>query len=299
MGKNEYRTYEIVENEENLPYTIYVHTQEKMRQDGHVDEQGNLVVPKLLEHWHKELEINYVLDGTCVYSVNGEKITVTAGEMIVINSEDIHSVEVDFDSIQKNVFGFTLLLQEDFLKSMVPDLDQCIFVNEIVSDSGKAKEILMEIYGHFTQQRTKYEKILIQGLIHCLIYEFCAAGGKKEKSIVPINSQKNVERLRGVMQYVKQHYTEPVTQEETAARFYFSRGYFAKFFKHYTGMTFKEYVTRYRLEKAMELLKTDELNVTEIAMYAGFSDVRRFILACKKYYGITPCQYKKKITQSR
>ena len=57
-------------------------------------------------------------------------------------------------------------------------------------------------------------------------------------------------------------------------------------------MTFKEYVTRYRLAKAIELMKNSDFSMTEIAMRVGFTDTRRFIIACKKYYGITPYQYK-------
>ena len=62
--------------------------------------------------------------------------------------------------------------------------------------------------------------------------------------------------------------------------------------KALTGMGASEYVNKLRIEKAMELLRQTELNMTEIAEHTGFSTSRYFSTAFKKYTGITPTQYK-------
>lgn len=62
MGK-EYSNYEMVENEQGYPYTIYIHTKEKLEEDGYIDHEGHMVIPKLMEHWHKALEIDYIFNG--------------------------------------------------------------------------------------------------------------------------------------------------------------------------------------------------------------------------------------------
>lgn len=62
--------------------------------------------------------------------------------------------------------------------------------------------------------------------------------------------------------------------------------------KALTGMGASEYVNKLRIEKAMELLRQTELNMTEIAERTGFSTSRYFSTALKKYTGITPTQYK-------
>ncbi|WP_455782197.1 response regulator transcription factor, partial [Phocaeicola coprocola] len=62
--------------------------------------------------------------------------------------------------------------------------------------------------------------------------------------------------------------------------------------KALTGMGANEYVNKLRIEKAMELLRQTELNMTEIAEHTGFSTSRYFSTAFKKYTGITPTQYK-------
>jgi AraC-like DNA-binding protein len=58
-------------------------------------------------------------------------------------------------------------------------------------------------------------------------------------------------------------------------------------------MTFIEYLTKYRLQKARMQLMATNSGILEIALNNGFSDDRRLILAFKEEYGTTPFQYRK------
>lgn len=290
--------YEIVHNQEGFPYVIYVHTKTRMQEDGFLDHDGKLIVPQLMEHWHKALEINYVFNGQWIFMVNGEVTHLGSGDVLLINCEAIHSVQVDFDTVNDNLLAICLQIDDDFLRTLIPDIDSSIFINDILEVNPRVRDKMDEIYQTIQKREKEFLDIKVKGLICELLYEICRTGAKKEKSIISINKQKNVERLRGIIQYVEDNYMSEITLEKTATRFYFSRGYFTRFFKDYTGMTFKEYVTKYRLGKAMELLKKSDMNMTEIAMQSGFSDTRRFILAFKKYYQQTPYQYKLNVLQN-
>ena len=287
-------TYEIVSNGQSLPYNIYIHSKARIRSEGFIDEKGNLIVSQLLKHWHNELEINYLFSGTVVYYVNEKKYTLHSDELIVIGCEDIHSIEPDYDTLPDDgPLGFTLLVNDSFLRCLVPDMDRYVFDTELIRNMPAAKEIMNEIFRLASAEGEGYQSILITSCICRLIYEFCAAGARTEKSFIPASRRRDIERLRGILEYVESNYTEELTLEDTAAHFYLSRGYFSKFFKQYTGMTFKEYLTRFRLQKALQLLRSREHpTVTDTAMRVGFSDTRRFILACKKYYGATPTEYR-------
>lgn len=71
-----------------------------------------------------------------------------------------------------------------------------------------------------------------------------------------------------------------------------SPGYLSILFRKETDETFIEYLTRMRLEKARELLKTTPLKAYEVAYKVGYSDPHYFSLIFKKYTGITPSDYK-------
>ena len=288
----DYNNYEIISHEGNLPYSIIVHTKQGLEEDGHLDENGKLVIPHLMNHWHEALEVDYIFNGSWQFIVNGNERIVSKDEFIIINCGDIHGINFDFDLEGLDVIGITVLISEEFLKAMLPDIGESIFDDEAARGNEEIKNCLRRIYQIYSKKSHDYTELAITAQMTMMLYELCICGAKKEKSSIPINSQKSVERLRGILLYVEENYMEDLSMEGVAERFHFSRTYFTRFFKNYTGMTFKEYLTRYRLEKARELLIETSLTMTEIAMRCGFSDSRRFIISYKKYYGTTPYQYR-------
>lgn len=84
-----------------------------------------------------------------------------------------------------------------------------------------------------------------------------------------------------------------VTAESFAQGLNFGRTAFFKKVKQLTGMTPNEYIKKMRMEKAAELLLTTNLTAAEIAYKVGFEDQFYFSKSFKKYYGVSPTQYRK------
>lgn len=129
--------------------------------------------------------------------------------------------------------------------------------------------------------------------IMSLVYEVVYRLSQNRQKAFPINSAKNLERLRRVMQYVEAHYSERLTQSFIAKKFHFTNEYFARFFKKNTGLTFIEYLNRYRAIMAWDMLLSSDRNVMDIALDCGFSDARGLINVFRREYGMTPLQYRK------
>ncbi|CQR57226.1 response regulator [Paenibacillus riograndensis] len=104
------------------------------------------------------------------------------------------------------------------------------------------------------------------------------------------------ERKEGVMSrcldYIDSHYMEDLSQETVAAMFHFSSSYFCQFFKSRLHMTFNQYVTRLRLNKAKEMLKSSNVKVYRVAEQLGYHDVKYFNRVFKKETGLTPEEYR-------
>lgn len=62
-------------------------------------------------------------------------------------------------------------------------------------------------------------------------------------------------------------------------------------FKNETGYTFNDYLNRYRIQKAVDLLKENRYKIYEIAEMVGFSDYKYFIKVFKKYIGCSPARF--------
>jgi two-component system response regulator YesN len=79
---------------------------------------------------------------------------------------------------------------------------------------------------------------------------------------------------------------------EVAAQVNFSPNHFSAVFSNECGETFRDYLTRCRLENAKKLLRTTPQKCSEIAFLCGYNDPHYFSLIFRKNYGVTPQQYR-------
>lgn len=91
--------------------------------------------------------------------------------------------------------------------------------------------------------------------------------------------------------YVREHYAEKISVQDLVTKLGISSTYLNQKFKSETTYTFNEFLNRYRIQKAIDLLKTGEGKVYNIAMDVGFKDYKYFISIFKKYVCLTPSQF--------
>jgi AraC-like DNA-binding protein len=80
--------------------------------------------------------------------------------------------------------------------------------------------------------------------------------------------------------------------ETLAMEAHLSKYQFCRVFKRHFGMSPMEFVTSMRVSRAQELLRRDDLNITEVALYVGFKDHGNFIRAFKKRMGVLPSKFR-------
>lgn len=98
--------------------------------------------------------------------------------------------------------------------------------------------------------------------------------------------------VREAINYLKEHFREELNIKEIAARLGISDSYLSRLFKLETGHTFVEYLTNYRISKAIELLKDKRIKVYEVSGMVGYSDSRYFSMLFHKYVGLTPSEFR-------
>lgn len=281
--------YEIIEYAKKLPFRIHNITRGEV-----LNEQGKAV--HVLGHWHREIEIVYTFAGHATHYADGRACPMEPDGIFIVNSESIHKVISDVNVDESiEVIAVVLIVNYDFIRQLVNNMDEMYFLNCAVTDRSAARKIMEEFSRYADGRRAilDYEELRLTGLMYELMHLLCRDALVRKDNVLPINTQKNLERLRGIMLYVNEHYAEPVTQQEVAKRFYFTKEYFSRFFKKNMGMTFKEYLTKYRLCKTREEILYTNKNILTIAVDHGFSDSRGLILAFREVYGMTPLQYRK------
>ncbi|MBB3129254.1 YesN/AraC family two-component response regulator [Paenibacillus rhizosphaerae] len=101
------------------------------------------------------------------------------------------------------------------------------------------------------------------------------------------------EPVQEALQYVSEHLDQGFGLREVADHVHLNPSYFSVLFKEQMDMTFIEYVTRLRIQKAKELLLQTKLPVSEIAERVGYQTTKYFNKVFKDYEGSSPGAYRK------
>ena len=88
--------------------------------------------------------------------------------------------------------------------------------------------------------------------------------------------------------YIGSHYQENLRVQDVATYFRITPNYFSYLFKKNMGVSFKNYLTRVRIEQANKLLKQGKYSATEIAQMVGFLDYKYFHQVYRKYMNCAP-----------
>ena len=131
-------------------------------------------------------------------------------------------------------------------------------------------------------------------IVYILLTQCCQERGQTGESV----SQEPFQKLEGILSYIHSHYNETLHTAQVAQQFFFSKEYFCRFFKKYTGVTFSQYLAKYRVLQAEQLLSHTSKKISEIAQETGFADEGSFIQYFRKYYGCTPRNYRKEMLQN-
>lgn len=120
-------------------------------------------------------------------------------------------------------------------------------------------------------------------------------GGEKGPAPLPLPELKKGDKSKYVLEamaYIGEHYREPnIGVAAIAQHLGISEGHLSHTFKKETDYTLLNYLTRYRIHRAMELLRDCRLKVYEVAEQVGYRDIAYFSATFKKLVGMSPSEY--------
>jgi two-component system, response regulator YesN len=102
--------------------------------------------------------------------------------------------------------------------------------------------------------------------------------------------------IENVKKYIGENYSDPLlTLDLIASEMRFSPNYLRTLFKEFEGKSISNYINEIRFEKAKELLETTDLTAMDVSLKIGFANANYFYTAFKKYYGVSPNQFRNSI----
>lgn len=290
MNINEYQLYEEVKAHTSIdfPYNTYICS-------------IPLNFKQVPLHWHSEIEIIVIKKGCGIVTVDLKKQKVTIGDIIFIRSGQLHSIEQDgsnYMEYENILFKKELLISgeydlcaKNFIIPLIEgNIPSATFFTSVLHYYNDVANCINEIDILCSEQPEGYQ-LLLKSILFRLIYIIIS---HKETIEITSNIQtKSLEKLKYILKYVEEHYSEHITIEEMAKLTFYSKSHFMKFFKSHIGTGFIDYLNNYRLMMSEQMLKTSDLSVIEIAQLNGFDNISYFNRIFKKKYNLSPSKLRK------
>ncbi|ASS68586.1 MULTISPECIES: AraC family transcriptional regulator [unclassified Paenibacillus] len=247
-------------------------------------------------HWHNHMELLYIREGHAVVECNYASYEAGPGDLIAVNSNDIHmgillSDEIEYDCLIADL-GLLQSLSPDAAetKYITPIVQNRILFRNVIRGDGQLNDCMEQLQGEFAWRQPGFElsvKSLLYRLLTLLLRGYVEVRLTEPESRARL---RNLERFRPIFHHIETHYTEELTVDSLAGLASLSRFHFSRLFRQLTGRTVTDYVNRIRINKSEDLLRNTEKTIAEIAMAAGYNDLSYFSRTFRRYRGLAPSE---------
>ena len=119
-----------------------------------------------------------------------------------------------------------------------------------------------------------------------------SAGTQETQLLYQLKKGDKSKYVMEAMDYIGEHFSDPGVGVAAIAEYLgISEGHLSHLFKKETDYTLLNYLTRYRMHRAMELLRDCRVKIYEVAEAVGYRDVTHFSATFKKLVGMSPSEY--------
>lgn len=250
-------------------------------------------------HKNDSVELIYVAEGRLRQRILGQFQEFTQGEIVIIDRECEHA---DCILAEDASIVYLSMNASFFEESMLPkstDYKIHQFMKEIIFARREKYKFVVFHPGNKESgipdliERTLREMdakkpghiYLVKGYMERILYLLLT-----EYTVDLVRQEKKKQResiFSDMTAYINQHYRD-VCIADLVSIFHYNEDYFNRLIKSQTGMTFKKYHQKVRLEKAEYLLKTTSIPVEQIAANVGYANTGFFYKIFEEKYGITP-----------
>lgn len=241
-------------------------------------------------HWHRELEMLYILNGSAVVQMEGKKYRLRPQDLIVIDSSVIHDVIYALPQ----TMGICIHISKSYMRRYLADLELMRMIctpeskgHEKEEGYERLRQYLKDLTVLYFEQKQSYpfaSGAIVLKILAELVDDFSELVSEE----INIAGVDNLVRVEQIFQYVEGHYTEPISLQDAADEAGLNKEYFCRFFKRSTGMTFLQYVNQVRISHIYQDLLHAEGNVQEIIERHGMYNTKVFYRLFKERYGCTP-----------
>lgn len=249
-------------------------------------------------HWHSAAELILVIRGGYRVLVNGISYVLKEGEALLIPPRQIHTticpplpqVSLLVLKFDLSLLHFTGETEEEslFLEPLAAGCQGLCFSKEQTEESGcreKLQRISEELESSQPGRAYAVRLLTAQTILELFrLSKPVRPGSEPEEGRI-------ARQFYPVFDYLEKNFAEPITPADLLPICGLSYSRFAVRFKQLAGCSLTEYLNRYRILRAQQLLRESEIPVAQAAEQCGFLDPCYFDRLFRKYVGISPTKW--------
>ena len=236
--------------------------------------------------------IHYVISGKGVFSSQGEEYELGAGDSFVIEPEQL----ISYVSDETYPWHYCWIA---FTGTQAAALIASTGVNPLQPIIHTKRNRHIPVLFRHIQQALRSKKANAQlksiGYLHLLLGEYCET--LSASTLAGVITEAESDRIvQQAIHYLSTQYAEPITIELMAESLGYNRAYLSRMFKRHTKVTPVTFLLKLRVDKARLLLRERlELTIEQIASSVGFYDPLYFSKQFRRWYGVSPSEYRNQI----
>ena len=250
----------------------------------HVTKKGYYFTP----HWHEYIEMHYVRSGSTVIHCGQKRFTPSAGELVVVNSNELHSgaLESAFTDVYVLIFDYSF-----FAKNSLEDY---VIFRHLIPRDEIIGQLFEDIFREDGWREPGYMMAIKGRLYELIVYLLRHYATRRLTSKENARRNRDLMRLNTVLKYIEKNFSQPITPNDLASLINLSEYRFCHLFKEVMNQSPAAYVNEIRLKRARRLLAESDMSVAEVAAYVGFNDYNNFGRQFRRLYGCSPSELRKK-----
>lgn len=248
-------------------------------------------------HMHDSFELSCILEGNGFFHQGKQTIEVKPGDLLLSNPYEMHSYTTLPD---KPVTMLTLQINVRFLRRYIEYIPKLAFKSGQITKLPKAELDVLKKYlfktaiAYFVYSRSQQfdvigNVVLLFGKLVSLI------DWVLEKDCDDADKEFSKNRALRLSDYIDENYRQKITLSTLAELEGISTTYLSHYFRKTFGVSFQEYLSIHRLEKALILMRDKSVSMVDICMNCGFSDSRYLEAACRRMFGCSVSEYRRRL----
>ena len=236
-------------------------------------------------HVHDVVEIVCLVSGSVVMNIGGQLHTLMPGDIAFAFPAIPHS----YDSVSADADGLALIFPADSIAEFTHHFRRKSAASPVLrsADQDPALKTLVAYLQQISQQENNPHKL---GALHLFLsYLF------SNVRLLPLQKQVQSGLAYQVLQYISEHYTEPLSLETTAHALGISRIHLSHIFSQQLRINFRQYINTLRIDRACHLLRDPANSISQITYLCGYGNPRTFHRAFLAQCQMSPSQYREKL----